>query len=73
MTVYNGKAINHPFKLLIWNRSRDFFIVLWIDSNKDTNKYLAFFNTIDTSSKISLTYQTKNENDLEFLDSNKNL
>lgn len=73
MTVYNGKEINHPFKPLIWNRSRDFFIVLWIDSNKDTNKYLAFFNTIDTSSKISLTYQTKNENDLEFLDSNKNL
>ena len=68
MAVYDEKAMNHPFKILIWKGFRDDVIALWIHSNEDANHYLDYFNTIDASGKIIFTMETETENGLEFLD-----
>ena len=67
MAVYDEKAMDHPFKLLIWKRFGDDVIPLWIHSNEDANDYFNYLN-IDASDKIRFTMQTENENGLEFLD-----
>ena len=68
MAVYDEKAMDHPFKPLIWKRFRDDVIALWIHSNEDANHYLDYLNTIDASGKIRFTMETETENGLEFLD-----
>ena len=67
MAVYDEKAMDHPFKSLIWKRFRDDVIALWIHSNNDANHYLDYFNTIDPSGKIRFIIETETENSLEFL------
>ena len=62
------KAMDHPFKILIWKGFRDDVIALWIHSNEDENHYLDYFNTIDALGKIRFTIETETENGLEFLD-----
>ena len=68
MAVYDEKAMDHPFKPLIWKRFRDDVIALWIHSNEDANHYLDYLNTIDASGKIRFTMETETENGLDFLD-----
>ena len=68
MTVYDEKAMDHPFKPLIWKRFRDDVIALWIPRNKDANHYSGYLNTIDASVKIRFTMETGTENGLDFLD-----
>ena len=68
MAMYDEKAMDHPFKPLIWKRFRDDVIALWIHSNEDANHYLDYLNTIDASGKIRFTMETETENGLEFLD-----
>ena len=67
MAVYDEKAMDHPFKPLIWKRFRDDVIALWIHSNEDANHYLDYLKTIDASGKIRFTMETATENELEFL------
>ena len=68
MAVYDEKAMDRPFKPLIWKRFCDHMITLWIHSIEDANHYLNYLNTIDATGKIRYTMQTKSENGLEFLD-----
>ena len=68
MAVYDEKAMDPPFKPLIWKHFRDDVIALWIHSNEDANHFLDYLNTIDASSKIRFTMETETENGLEFLD-----
>ena len=68
MAVYDEKAMDHPFKPLIWKRFRDDVIALWIHSNEDANHYLDYLNTIEASGKIRFIMETETENSLEFLD-----
>ena len=56
----NDKAMDHPFKPLIWNHFRDDVIALWIHSEEDANHYLNYLNTIDVSGKIRFTMETEN-------------
>ena len=66
MAVYDEKAMDPPFKPLIWKLFRDDVIVLWIHSNEDSNHYLDYLNTIDASGKIRFAMETETENGLEF-------
>ena len=68
MAVYDEKAMDHPFKPLIWKRFRGDAIALSIHSNEDANHYLDYLNTIDASGMIRFTMETETENNLEFLD-----
>ena len=68
LAVHDEKAMDHPFKLLIWKHFCDDVIALWIHSNEDANHYLDYLNTIDVSGKIRFTMETETENGLEFLD-----
>ena len=68
LAVYDEKAMDHPFKLLIWKHFCDDVIALWIHSNEDANHYLDYLNTIDASGMIRFTMETETENGLEFLD-----
>ena len=65
MAVYDEKAMNHPFKHLIWKRFRDDVIALRIHSEEDVNHYLNYLNTIDASGEIRFTIQTENKNGFE--------
>ena len=66
MDVYDEKAMDQPFKALIWKRFHDDVIALWIHSNEDASHYLDYLNTIGASGKIRVTMETKTENGLEF-------
>ena len=68
MAVYDEKAMDHPFKPLIWKRFRDDVIALWIHSNEDANHYLDYLYTIDASGKIRFTMEIETENGLGLLD-----
>ena len=68
MAMYDEKAMDHPFKPLIWKRFRDDVIALWIHSNEDANHYLDYLNTIDASGNIRFTVETETEIGLDFLD-----
>ena len=66
--VVHEKAMDYPFKPLIWKRFRDNVIALWIYSDKDAHHYLDYLNTIDVSGKIRFSTETENKNGLEFVD-----
>ena len=68
IAVYDEKAMDHPFKHLIWKYFRDDVIALWIHSNEDPNHYLDCLNTIDASGKIRFTMESETEIGLGFLD-----
>ena len=68
MAVYDEKAMDHPFKTLIWKSFRDGVIALWIHSNEYANLYLDYLYTIDASGEIRFAMETETGNGLEPLD-----
>ena len=68
MAVYDEKAMDHPFKPLIWKSFRDGVIALWIHSNEYANLYLDYLYTIDASGEIRFAMETESENGLELLE-----
>ena len=50
--VYDEKAMDQPFKPLIWKRFRHDRFALQFHSDEDANHYLNYLNTIDGSGKI---------------------
>ena len=68
MAVYDEKAMDHPFKTLIWKSFRDGVIALWIHSNEYANLYLDYLYTIDASGEIRFAMETESENGLELLE-----
>ena len=59
MVVYDEKAMEHPFKPLIWTSFRNDVIALWIHNDELANHYLDYLNTTDASSKVRFTKSDK--------------
>ena len=66
VALYDEKAMDHPFKPLIWKRFHDDVISLWIHSEEYANHYLNYLNTIDASGKIRFTMELKMKMNLNF-------
>lgn len=47
MAVFDGKAIDHPIKSLIWKRCRDNVIALWAHTHEYANHYAHSFTCVD--------------------------